>query len=107
MLNRLLWSPAIGLTPAHTDTICAGAYGATIVGVKRFWNVAPGERCSTRRWVRRYEMMGREGPPPSPTPDCTGWRPPMYRQAWLDEQRLTIEYRYDQLYSPTYDEADG
>jgi ubiquinone/menaquinone biosynthesis C-methylase UbiE len=31
----------------------------------------------------------------------------MDRQVWLDEQRRTIENRYDHLYSPTYDEADG
>ena len=31
----------------------------------------------------------------------------MDRRTWLDEQRRTIEHRYDRLYSPTYDEADG
>ena len=31
----------------------------------------------------------------------------MDRQAWLDEQRLKAEQRYDRLYSPTYDEDDG
>lgn len=31
----------------------------------------------------------------------------MDRQAWLAEQRLKAERRYDRLYAPTYDEDDG
>ena len=31
----------------------------------------------------------------------------MDRPTWLAEQRLKAEQRYDRLYSPTYDEADG
>lgn len=31
----------------------------------------------------------------------------MDRRAWLDEQRLKAEQRYDRLYSPTYDSDDG
>lgn len=31
----------------------------------------------------------------------------MERRAWLDEQRLKVEQKYDRLYSPTYDEDDG
>lgn len=30
----------------------------------------------------------------------------MDRRAWLDDQRLKAEQRYDRLYSPTYDEDD-